>query len=378
LNKYKVTVTAIILSTLVLGCEPIQKKDKSYQWPILDGFPKPQVPEHNPMSDEKVALGKKIFFDKNLSANQQQSCESCHQQQFSFSEALPVSIGSTGELHRRNAQALVNVAYNKTLTWAHDGITSLERQILLPMFSESPIELGITGHEAEVLARFNSAEYKTLFALAFPEQTVNFDLIVKALASYVRSLISLNSPFDQYAYLGDDNAISESAIRGMNLFFSERLECHHCHGGFNFTQSTGHEQQLIDRRPFHNTGLYNVEKTTDKSGYPTIDIGLAEISTIAKDNGRFRAPSLRNISHSAPYMHDGSVATLAEVIDIYAAGGRNIEHGLYQGDGRANPMKSQFIKGFELTLEEKQDLLAFLDTLTDQEFLTSAKHRPSE
>ena len=378
LNKYKATVTAIILSVIILGCEPIQKKDKSYQWPILDGFPKPQVPENNPMSDEKVALGKKIFFDKNLSANQQQSCESCHQQQFSFSETLPVSIGSTGESHRRNAQALVNVAYNKTLTWAHDGITSLERQILLPMFSESPIELGITGHEIEVLARFNNAEYKTLFALAFPEQTVSFELIVKALASYVRSLISLNSPFDQYAYLGDDNAISESAIRGMNLFFSERLECHHCHGGFNFTQSTGHEQQLIDRRPFHNTGLYNVEKTTDKSGYPTIDIGLAEISTIAKDNGRFRAPSLRNISHSAPYMHDGSVATLAEVIDIYAAGGRNIEQGLYQGDGRANPMKSQFIKGFELTPEEKQDLLAFLDTLTDQEFLTSSKHRLSK
>lgn len=378
LNKYKGTVTAIALSILLLGCDVGEKKDNRYQWPILDGFPKPQVPENNPMSDEKVALGKKIFFDKNLSANQQQSCESCHQQQFAFSEALPVSVGSTGMSHRRNAPALVNVAYNKTLTWAHDGITTLERQILLPMFAESPIELGITGHEKEVLARFNSKEYTELFTLAFPEQVLSFELIVKALASYVRSLISLNSPFDQYAYLGDDNAISASAIRGMNLFFSERLECHHCHGGFNFTQSTGHEQQLIDRRPFHNTGLYYVENPPGKAGYPAIDIGLAEISTIAKDNGRFRAPTLRNIRHSAPYMHDGSVATLAEVIDIYAAGGRNVEHGLYQGDGRVNPLKSQFIKGFELTLEEKQDLLAFLDTLTDEEFLTSSKHQLSE
>ena len=359
---------------MLLGCDSAPKGNTTYQWPILEGFPKPQVPENNPMSDEKVSLGKQLFFDKKLSANQQQSCQSCHQQQFAFAEELSVSIGSTGLAHRRNAQALVNVAYNKTLTWAHDGITSLEMQILLPMFGESPVELGITGHENEVLARFNSAEYQALFTRAFPDQSLSFDLIVKALASYVRSLISLNSPFDQYAYLGDDNAISASAIRGMNMFFSERLECHHCHGGFNFTQSTGHEQQLIDRRPFHNTGLYNVAVKPEELGYPKVDIGLAEISTLAKDNGRFRAPTLRNIRHSAPYMHDGSIATLSEVIDIYAAGGRNIESGQYQGDGRVNALKSQFIKGFELTAQEKQDLLAFLDTLTDREFLTSSKH----
>ena len=164
----------------------------------------------------------------------------------------------------------------------------------------------------------------------------------------------------------------------MNLFFSERLECHHCHGGFNFTQSTTHEQQLIDRRPFHNTGLYNVEVKPKQYGYPVTDIGLAEVSTLAKDNGRFRAPTLRNISHSAPYMHDGSVATLAEVIDIYAAGGRNIESGPLKGDGRTNSMKSQFIKGFVLTAEEKKDLLAFLESLTDMNFLTSPKHSKVE
>jgi cytochrome c peroxidase len=356
------------------ACDSENKKPKAYQWPILIGFPKPQVPEYNPMSDEKVALGRALFFDKNLSANQQQSCESCHKQKFAFSEELKVSIGSTGQLHRRNAPALVNIAYNKTLTWAHDGIASLERQILLPMFGENPVELGITGHQDEVLARFSTDEYQQLFSQAFPKQAISYELIVNALASYVRSLISLNSPFDQYAYAGDDSAISESAIRGMNLFFSERLECHHCHGGFNFTQSTGHEQQLIDRRPFHNTGLYNVENNGNVGSYPKIDIGLAEISTLAKDNGRFRAPTLRNIQYSAPYMHDGSVATLSEVIDIYAAGGRNIEQGEYQGDGRANPLKSQFIKGFVLTREEKNDLLAFLNTLTDEEFLTTPKH----
>ena len=330
------------------------------------------------MTVEKVALGKTLFFDKNLSANQQQSCESCHQQKYAFAEPMAISIGSTGEVHRRNAPALVNIAYNKTLTWAHDGITSLERQILLPMFDESPIELGITGHEDEVIERFKSEAYQQAFNAAFPKEPISFELIVKALASYVRSLISLNSPFDKYAYLGDDNAISAAAIRGMNLFFSERLECHHCHGGFNFTQSTTHEQQLIDRRPFHNTGLYNVEVKPKQYGYPATDIGLAEVSTLAKDNGRFRAPTLRNISHSAPYMHDGSVATLAEVIDIYAAGGRNIESGPLKGDGRTNSMKSQFIKGFVLTEEEKKDLLAFLESLTDMNFLTSPEHSKVE
>ncbi len=372
LNKFTRTAIYLTLVLTLLGCDSVKKRENNYQWPIIAGFPKPQVPENNPMSADKVALGKQLFFDKNLSFNQQQSCESCHLQALAFSEKLKVSVGTTGEMHRRNAPALVNIAYNKTLTWAHDGITTLERQILLPMFGESPVELGITGHEAEVLARFNNPAYQKLFKRAFEDQALSFELIVKALASYVRSLISLNSPFDRYAYHGDDNAISASAIRGMNLFFSERLECHHCHGGFNFTQSTGHEQQLIDRRPFHNTGLYNVNNSGD---YPKVDIGLAEISTLPKDNGRFRAPTLRNIQYSSPYMHDGSVATLSEVIDIYAAGGRNIEHGQYQGDGRVNPLKSQFIKGFLLTAEEKQDLLEFLHTLTDEEFLTTEKHR---
>jgi cytochrome c peroxidase len=270
----------------------------------------------------------------------------------------------------------VNIAYNKTLTWAHDGLTSIEQQILLPMFGESPIELGITDHEEQVLARFETTEYQLLFDEAFPNEELSFDLIIKALASYVRSLISLNSPFDAYAYLGKDDAISASALRGMNLFFSEKLECHHCHGGFNFTQSTSHEKQLIDRRPFHNTGLYNLNHSdqSEKSGYPLHDTGLAEISTLSRDNGRFRAPTLRNIEVSAPYMHDGSMDSLSDVIDFYAAGGRVITSGKYKGDGRINTLKSQFIKGFTLTVEEKSDLIEFLKTLTDETFLSDPKH----
>ncbi len=347
-----------------------QDKPTPYQWPILDGFPKPQVPADNPMTVEKVALGRVLFYDNNLSFNKKQSCASCHQQQYAFGENISRSVGSTGEVHRRNSPALVNIAYNKTLTWAHDEITSLEQQILLPMFGESPIELGITGHEQEVLARFKTKEYEKMFARAFPDEEVSFNHIVKALASFVRSLVSLNSPFDRYAYYGEDEAISESALRGMNLFFSEKFECHHCHGGFNFTQSTFHEKQILDRRPFHNTGLYYVDNAGEK-GYPKNDPGLSEISTKPEDNGRFRAPTLRNISLSAPYMHDGSIKTLADVLDFYAQGGRNIELGDLKGDGRKNPLKSPFVKGFEMSAQDKQDLLAFLQSLTDTSFTSN-------
>ena len=381
-NRFSKNISIIFILNILVSCseEPKQIVNNSaYQWPITEGFPKPQVPSNNLMSDEKVALGRVLFYDTNLSFNQTQSCASCHLQENAFAESLAVSVGSTGQAHRRNAPALVNIAYNKTLTWAHDGLTTLERQILLPMFGEQPIELGITGHDDEVLKRFDNQEYRQLFTQAFPQQTsagqnVNFDLIVKALSSFVRSLISLNSPFDQYAYQGDDNAISASALRGMNLFFSEKFECHHCHGGFNFTQSTSHEQQLIDRRPFHNTGLYNVAGESNKEGYPAKDIGLAEISNKAEDNGRFRAPTLRNIAVSAPYMHDGSIESLSAVVDFYAAGGRNIPSGKYQGDGRKNKHKSAFVKGFEMNEQDKKDLLAFLHTLTDKSFLTNPKY----
>lgn len=366
--RFYLTIFVLLLS----ACSPSEqvghntKPVSDFQWQLPEGFPLPIVPADNPMSVAKVTLGRKLFYDQNLSFNQQQSCASCHQQQHAFAESTQVSTGTSGEQGKRNAPALVNIAYNKTLTWAHDGLTSIEHQLLLPMFGEDPIELGITNHETQVLARFTTAEYQALFAQAFPGEIVNFDLIVKALSSFVRSLLSFNSDFDRYAYQQDDTALSEAALRGMKLFFSERLECHHCHGGFNFTQSTFHQQQLLDRRPFHNTGLYNVD-----GSYPNKDAGLAEVSLKPEDNGRFRAPTLRNIAQTAPYMHDGSIATLAEVLDFYAAGGRNVTEGKYQGDGRKNPNKSPFIKGFELTVQDKQDLLAFLASLSDERFLTN-------
>jgi cytochrome c peroxidase len=346
-------ILALVLC--LMACKPTPQ---AYQWHLPAGFPEPIVPLDNPMSEAKVELGKRLFFDVDLSFNQTTSCASCHQPQFAFAQNSQFSVGSTGLVLRRNSQALINVAYNSNLTWAHSGLNSIEQQILIPLFAEDPIELGITGHEDAVLSRFDSPAYQTLFKQAFGNEGASFASIVNALASYVRSLTSFNSEFDRYAYHAEDDAMSEAAKRGMDLFFSERLECFHCHGGFNFTQSSQHQNQRLDLRPFHNTGLYNEDGL---GAFPASDQGLFEISLLAKDMGRFRAPTLRNVEHTAPYMHDGSLATLADVIDFYAAGGR--------GAGTESPLKSPFIRGFDLQGSEKQDLIAFLASLSDEEFL---------
>ena len=363
----------VLALMLVLWClNGCSKPGPSYQWPLAEGFPQPVVPIDNPMSAAKVELGRHLFYDTALSANQQQSCASCHQQQHAFAQPLQVSVGSTGQRHRRNASALVNIAYNNSLTWAHDGLTHIESQLLIPLFGDNPIELGAGGHEQQILARLQRTPYPDLFAAAFGDSQADFRRVVDALASFSRSLLSFNSRFDRYAYQQDDNALSEQELLGLNLFFSEKLECHHCHGGFNFTQATSHERQPLDRRPFHNTGLYYVSRPdlADK-GYPQHDTGLSEVTLNPADDGRFRAPTLRNVAYSAPYMHDGSLATLSEVIDFYAAGGLVTELNGEISDGRQHPLKSSFVRGFELTAEEKQALLAFLHSLSDEQFVTN-------
>lgn len=350
---------------LLVGCTP--NTPEPYQWNLPAGFPEPIVPQGNPMTEAKVQLGRTIFYDNNLSFNRTTSCATCHQQSFGFADPIAQAKGATGEVLRRNSQSLVNVAYNADLTWAHSELSSIEQQLLIPMFGENPIELGISGYEEDILSRFNIPKYNELFEEAFPGEKVSYDLMVKALASFVRSLISFNSPFDRYAYFQDDSALSESAIRGLNLFFSERLECHHCHGGVNFTQSSKHELQQLDLSPFHNTALYSEDET---GSYPAMDQGLIEITRDPRDMGKFRAPTLRNVAVSAPYMHDGSIATLAEVIDMYAAGGTE--------QGKHNPNKSVFLHGFDITDQEKDDLIMFMYSLTDHSFLTNPDHGPPE
>jgi cytochrome c peroxidase len=239
----------------------------------------------------------------------------------------------------------------------------------LPLFGEHPVEMGMAGREAQILSMLkNDPTYRQLFAEAFGEgkNTISIHNLTKAIASFERSLISFNAPYDRYRYGGDPDAISEAAKRGERLFNSERLECFHCHGGINFTDSIKHERLAFTEIAFHNTGLYNID---GKGAYPPSNTGVNEISHKPKDMGRFKAPTLRNITLTAPYMHDGSIATLEEVLEHYQAGGRTITEGKWKGIGSENPLKSNFVKGFRLSKSEKSDLLAFLRSLTDEAFV---------
>lgn len=340
-----------------------------YDWPLPADVPRPREPENNPMSAEKIELGRFLFYDVRLSGNGSQACGSCHRQALAFTDGQALAIGSTGEFHPRSSQSLANVAYNATLTWANPVLTQLEQQMSVPLFGDNPVELGITdGNAGEILQRLrDDPDYPPLFAAAFPGEADPFSYgnIVKAIASFQRRLLSFDSAVDRFRR-GDSKALSAAAQRGMALFNGERLECFHCHGGFNFTGSTDHVLLAFIERPFHNTGLFNIGGT---GAFPDDNTGLFAVTGIDADMGRFRAPTLRNIAVTAPYMHDGSIATLDAVLDFYAAGGRHIESGPEAGDGRDNPFKSAFITGFTLTAEERADLLAFLDSLTDNAFL---------
>lgn len=367
------TVLALALVAGPAGCgSDADADDPRSAWivDVPESFPTPVVPEDNPMSEARVELGRYLFYDRRLSGNGTQSCADCHHQDKAFSDGLATPLGSTGVQHPRNSMALVNTAYNSVYTWANPALATLEQQIAVPMFGEFPVELGITGFEDEVLQRLRDDErYPELFAAAFPGESDPFDLdnVIDALATFVRALVSTDSPFDRYV-AGDTDALSESQLDGMRLFFSERLECHHCHGGFNFSFSTTHEDSAFVERAFHNTGLYDVD---GEGAYPTGNAGLFDVTGDPADMGAFRAPSLRNVAVTAPYMHDGSVLTLEDVVRIYEAGGRVIEDGPYTGDGRLNPHKSGLVSGFILTDRERADLIAFLQSLTDQTFLTN-------
>jgi cytochrome c peroxidase len=335
-----------------------------YDWGIAASIPPPAVPSDNPMSTAKVELGRRLFYDARLSINGTTACASCHVQALAFTDGRAVSIGATGEPHPRNAMSLVNVAYASRLTWANNLLDRLEDQALVPMFNERPVEMGLAGRERQ-LVELVAADpgYAAAFPRAFPDDPEPHSLlnIVRALAAFVRSIVSFESPYDAFLR-GDTSALDASAQRGMDLFFSERLECFHCHGGFNFTDSSTHADATIVPVGFHNTGLYNVD---GNGAYPPDNTGLYDMTGVRRDMGRFRAPSLRNVALTAPYMHDGSMATLDEVLDHYARGGRMIASGPTAGDGRQNPYKSEFLKSFELTAGERRDVLAFLDALTD-------------
>lgn len=373
--------TALLCGVLSLGAcggggtTVIDTAGASWSWALPAGFPVPKVPDSNPMSEAKVALGRFLFYDRRLSGNGQQACASCHLQDKAFTDGLGTAIGSTGEHHTRGSQHLANVGYNATLTWANPSLVTLERQMETPLFGERPIEMGVNdANKDSVLQRLrddaSAAAYPERFAASFPgeAQPINWGNVIKAISAFQRVLISGNSRYDQW--LANKAVLTDTELRGMKLFFGEKAECFHCHGSFNFNDQIVHASSRIVETPFSNTGLYNV---AGSGAFPEPNRGVFELTAKADDMGKFRAASLRNVEVTAPYMHDGSIASLEAVLDFYAAGGRVIADGPHAGDGRANPYKSDLIARIDLNAQDKADIVAFLKTLTDHEFLTNPK-----
>ncbi|MFT5510525.1 MAG: cytochrome c peroxidase [Hyphomicrobiaceae bacterium] len=353
----KMALLALTLLSQTAQAEP-------YVWQLPQGMQPPAVPADNPMSTAKISLGRRLFFDIRLSGPGYMACATCHKPELAFTDGRKVAIGVTGQLHTRNTPTLANVAYLARFGWAQPKSEPLEVQLRRPMFGERPIEMGTLGHEVPVLRHIRSnSVYVSLFQSAFPRRrepkdVISFETVGRAIAAFQRTIVSANSAYDKFV-AGDRPALSAAAQRGLRLFRSDRMQCATCHKPPFFTDAVGTPH-------FHNTGLYNVDGA---GGLPGPDQGLANETHKKVDIGRFRTPTLRNISVTAPYMHDGSMKTLGDVVDHYASGGRAAQK------GQPSPLRSTRVQGFEITSAEQGDLIAFLNSLTDKTFLSAPRYQ---
>jgi cytochrome c peroxidase len=337
---------------------------------LLPGYIKDSIylSSDNPFSKEKAELGRHLFYDRRLSINNTKACSSCHAQEFSFTDSYSRSIGALGDLLQRNAKPLINIVFEKYLTAADSAIHFPESQINNPLFNEHPVELGLRGNEQEMLKRIKRDKYyQQQFKKAFSSERnpVSLKNVQYAIAAFVKTILSFNSPYDNYVFRKDSAALGKQAINGMKLFFSEKLNCSSCHSGINF--STPQLKMANGETDFYfNTGLYNLD---GKGSYPAYDQGLIALTKIPADMGKYKVPTLRNLAFTAPYFHDGSAATLDEAIAVYENGGRNMLAGQLKGDGRNNPYKHTLVNGFNLNSQERKELLSFLLSLSDSSVL---------
>ncbi|KJD31823.1 cytochrome C peroxidase [Tamlana nanhaiensis] len=303
----------------------------------------PVIPINNPQTEEGIALGKKLFFDPILSGNNTQACADCHAPENAFTDINQFSDGINGVLGPRNSMPLFNLAWNYDEKFFWDGRAfSLENQALEPVVHIN--EMNSTWPEVEAKLQEHS-EYPELFQQAFQTLTIDSTLVVKAIAQFERTLISSNSKFDKYL-LGETDLTPEE-LEGFNVFMDEeRGDCFHCHGS--------DKNPLWTDNIFHNNGL---DETFT-------DLGLGAVTGDPADNGKFKSPSLRNLSFTAPYMHDGRFETLDQVINHYSEGLKN--------SSTIDPlMKKVSQGGVGLTNDDKAALKAFLLTLSDYEFISN-------
>jgi len=349
-----------LFSLFLVACSSPEKEKEveptpvptPYQLQFSDRFQSPSLPADNPLTEEGVALGRRLFYEKKLSGNNTMSCGSCHQQKLAFTDGKALSTGIDGQQTTRSSMSLVNLAWNKSFNWAGEA-NSLEAQARIPI--ENPLEMHQNLDEA-VRELQNTGTYPDLFQKAFGTSTITSDLMLKALAQFTRTLVSTNSRYDKYR-AGEANLTMEE-LEGMQLFFthpdpSRKLRggnCGDCHGS-----------DFITLQQFHNNGL-------DKN---FADNGRGAVTGKETDNGKFKAPSLRNITLTAPYMHDGRLKTLEEVLDHYN------EH-IQTTSPNLDPLiieASNNNRGNSLALtpDEKSKIIKFVQTLTDESFLTDER-----
>jgi cytochrome c peroxidase len=279
------------------------------------------------MSDSKVALGRRLFNDTQLSLTGTYSCASCHQRAMAYTDGRAHAIGATGETVQRSAMSLANVAYNIAFTWSDSRLHSLEAQMRTPLFNKNPVEMGMSQDGGAVLAAIKAdTEYRRQFSEAFDgREPVSMQHLIQAIAAYERTLISGRAAFDRYLFDDEAGAMSSEAKRGMALFYSKRVGCARCHFGLNFSGPIRYQ------------------------GHERTQALLANNGT--QRGSKFKVPTLRNVALTAPYMHDGSLPTLRAVLAHYMRG-------------------SPQLPPFSLSESEQTDLLAFLDSLTDRTFVS--------
>lgn len=300
------------------------------------GLPPVSIPPDNPPTANSIALGRQLFYDTRLSKDNSLSCASCHHPQYGFTDARELSTGVGGTLGLRHAPTLVNVAYAPALFW--DGrAKSLEEQVGSPI--ANPIEMN-QSHDASIAKLEGDPAYKAMFRSAFGADGITMERVENALASFERTILSGNSPFDQYEYLHKKDALTAAQIRGLAIFKDPaKGNCASCH-------TIGRNYALFTDGEFHNTG----EGVGDNEDFS--DLGRFGVTNVQADRGEFKTPTLRDVAMTGPYMHDGKLKTLKDVVDFYA------------GRGNSNPYLDKRMTSIELTGQDRSDLVEFLKSLT--------------
>jgi cytochrome c peroxidase len=361
--SFRYPLIFLSLIALVFACKKDNGGDDPfkttpYNFPQPSNFRAAEVDPANPLTEEGVKLGHRLFFERQLSKDGSLSCAGCHRPENAFSDPRRFSLGVDGTPSKRQAMSLINLAWSDQFFWDGRSAT-LREQALLPV--PDPTEMHLSWQEAVTRLQGISG-YPELFNKAFGTDKITKELVANALEQYQKALVSYNAPFDKY--LRGEGTLSPSAMRGMQMFNDEKADCFHCH---STPEMFVHPAQI-----FGNNGLDLVDNL---DGFA--DKGLGGFTGNPQDNGRFKVPSLRNLTMTAPYMHDGRFQTLDEVIDFYNEGPKISPTLDPIMIAEANRRVLQFGRwGLGLTPQEKADLKAFLVALTDSTILSNPLFRP--